>query len=278
MADVSLLDLQRWMSIIVQHPKDAATALRSRKARALIPSAVTGRGELVLPSATMQVEERLDVYNGGYLTRLLDTLRSDFPGLIHALGDEAFFDLAKGYVQQHPSQHANLIFFARHLAEFIAKQKKLPNRAFLRDLARLEGLMCESFHAKVSQGLDVNALQDLSPADWQGLVLQASPSLRLLETSYPVDHFLQAVFDQGDPEIPGRRVSYLAIYRKDYQVWRRRLSKPGYRILSSLTSGDSFGAALQHAGEAAHLIGDWFQNWSADGLFVGYNLKQTPNP
>lgn len=278
MTEPSLHNLQRWMSIVVQHPKDAATAMRSKKARALVPSAVTLRGELVLPSATMQPADRLDVYNGGYLTRLHDALRSDFPGLIHALGDDAFFDLAKDYVQRHPSKHANLIFFARRLPEFIAKQRQLPNRAFLRDLARLEWLMCESFHAVTDQRLDVNALQELSATDWQDLVLKMSPTLRLLHSSYPVDHFLQAVFDAEDPEIPERKTSYLVIYRKDYRVWRRRLSKPGYRILSSLTSGESFGTAIGHAGRSVPLIGDWFQNWSADGLFIDYNLNQTTNP
>ncbi len=61
MADPNLLDLQRWMSIIVQHPKDAATAVRSKKARSLIPSGVAMRGEVVIPSTTMTPMARLDV-------------------------------------------------------------------------------------------------------------------------------------------------------------------------------------------------------------------------
>ena len=59
--------LQRAMSVVVQHPKDAAAALKTGPARPL--------AGIVKPSRTMQPAQRLDVYNSGYLLRCWLTVR-----------------------------------------------------------------------------------------------------------------------------------------------------------------------------------------------------------
>ncbi len=278
MTDPDLLSLQRWMSLVVQHPKDAQAAVRSKKAKQYIPTGLAMHGKVVLPSSRMEPMARLDVYNGGYLSRLIDVIRSDFPGLIHALGEHAFFHLAQDYVEKHPSQHANLIFFAAKLPGFIAKRKDLPKRAFLRDLAQLEWFISEAFHAPASQAIDPASMQNLSPEEWARIALHCSPSLRLLESPYPVNGYLQSFFDDKEPEFPARAISRVAIYRKDFRVWRLGLDKPAFQVLSKLLAGEAFGTAIECAGDQAHRIGDWFQDWSADGLFTGYTLPPDSTP
>ena len=45
---------------------------------------------MILPSRTLQPEERLAIYQGMYLLRMEEALETDYPALKHFLGDEAF--------------------------------------------------------------------------------------------------------------------------------------------------------------------------------------------
>ncbi len=267
MPEPDLLTLQRWMSLIVRHPRDAAAAVRSRAAARLVPTGAALRGEVVTRSATMRPMARLDVYNGGYLTRLVEAMTSDFPGVLHALGDDGFRDLVRDYVTRHPSRHQNLIFLGSRLPDFIAGRKHLPHRAFLRDLARLEVAMNEAFHAPAFAPFDVSTLQALAPEDWSGAVFCGNPSLHLVETTYPVNRYLQAVFDEREPEIPARSRSRVAVYRKDFRVWRAGLGAEAFATLAALLRSVPFGEALRFAGREVDKVGGWFQDWAADGLF-----------
>lgn len=274
MAEPDLQTLQRWLSLLTQHPEDATAGARSKAARALIPTASALGGKVIQPSATMAPMERVDVYNGGYLARLKGALESDYPGVLYALGDHGFFHLAHDYVRAHPSDDPNLVVFGRHLADFFARRKDYKPRAFLRDLARLEWAMVEAFHSERTEPLAGEDLSGIHGEDWPRVVLSVSPSLRLLETTYPVNGFLQAVFDEKEPEVPARQRSWLAVYRKDFRVWRLRLEKEAFAVLSALARGETFGTALAFAAERAEHVGSWFQTWAADGLFTGYRIDE----
>jgi hypothetical protein len=267
MADPALATLQRWMAHLVQHRRNATAAARSRRAHELVPTGRAMNGSVVRPSATMAPMQRVDVYNSAYIARLVEALRSDFPGLVHAVGNDAFFEIGRGYVESHPSTHSNLIFLCTRLPDYIGRRKHLQHRAFLRDLAILEVAMTQAFHAPAFEILDVSALGHLTPDEWNGVQLVTNPSLRLVKANYPIDHYLQDVFDKKDPTIPARRTSYVAVYRKSYQVWRSRLTRRAFDTLSALQRGELFGDALARAGEEAGRVGIWFQDWTSDGLF-----------
>ena len=66
------------------------------------------------------------------------------------------------------------------------------------------------------------------------------------------------------------------MYRTDGQVLRRDLTKPMYACLSALADGRTLGQAVRAAEPAWHgpfadydrAVFQWFQSWTADGLFV----------
>lgn len=265
-----LATLQRWMAILVRHDEDAAAGARTEEARALIPLARVLRGEIVRPSATMQPLERIDVYNGGYLARLVEALESDHPGLRYALGEEGFFSLVRGYVLRHPSRHPNLNQLGRHLPDYIAGRTDLEHRAFLVDLARLERAMAEAFDAPEFAPLDATALRGLSESEWAGVTLEPNPSVRLLALDHPANRYLQAVFDEKSPDIPPPEPSWVVVYRKDDRVWRLGLPQAMYDVLAAIAAGAPLGEALAAGGEhhEDEDVAAWFAEWSADGLFA----------
>jgi hypothetical protein len=132
--------------------------------------------------------------------------------------------------------------------------------------------MCEAFHAPEFEALDLARLETIAPEAWERARLCPNPSLRLIASPYPVNRYLQAVFDEREPAIPARSTSRVAVYRKDYRVWRLGLGREAFATLRALCDGEPFAAALAHAGRAHGEVGTWFQAWAAEGLFSDVTL------
>lgn len=272
MREPALDTLQRWMALIVQHPTTSADGARTDPARALIPTGRVLAGEIVRPSATQPPLERLDVYNVGYLSRLVEVLESDYDAVRFALGEEAWRSLARDFVYAHPSHHPNLNGFGAALPEFLADREDVPHRAFLAELAQLQWAVTESFHAPEFEPIRFDTLQSLTPEQWAGVVLRANPSVRLLEFTHPTGRYLQDVLEQREPTIPAPEPSWLLVNRKDGRVWRAGLPQPVHAILAALLRGEPFAAALEAGGDHGHDVTAWFQEWSADGIFAGVEI------
>lgn len=267
-----LRSLQEWMSIVIQHERDAAAGARTRAARARFPVRAVNAGEVVLPNDRQGPYARLDVYNGGYFSRLKEVLESDFPAVCHALGEAAWHRVALGYVARHPSEHPNLNVFNRHLPQFLA-HRNLEHRAFLRDLAQLEVHMSEAFDAPEATPADMSALAGLTDDQVAAAVFTPNPSLRLHESAFPVNRYLQMVFDGRDPppvaaEAPIRAPSFVAVYRKEHRVWRLTLPRPMFQVLTALTEQQPLGVAVHAGGDHDEDFQHWFREWAGDGLFT----------
>ncbi len=265
---MKLAQLQEWMSILVEHPHSAEVGAHSKAARRIVSPSRVRSGEVVLPNDRMDPFERVQIYNGGYFARLKEVLESDHRGLVHALGRDRWSRVVLGYLERHPSRHPNLNQLNKKLPEYVATRKGLPNRAFLRDLARLEVAMTNAFDAPEFEPLDVSTLAYLTPPQWAGVVFEPNPSLQVECFSYPVNTYLQGVLDGKDPGIPPRRKQHVAVYRHQDRVYRLTLSRPMFGVLAALCEGRTFGDALGTLATEKVQVTRWFQTWSADGLFV----------
>jgi hypothetical protein len=259
--------LQRWMSIVIQHPRHARVAIRSQQARALFPLGEVTSGAIVKPNDRMTPADRLHVYGGGYVARLIEVLAADYGGLQHLLGERAFELLCAAYVLKHPSRHPNLIRFGKELPSFLAR-RKLPHRAFAVELARLEVALSLSFDAAEFTPFDPAAHAGVPAERWERARLQLNPSVHLLAFRHPVNRWFQQFKDEQKPKVPRPARSWLCVFRKDGRVWRMNLTQPMYSVLSALRDGVPLGRALARARNTEG-VGGWFQSWAADGLFSG---------
>jgi len=262
--------LQRWMSAVIQHPRHARAAIRSAQARALFPLREVTRGAIVKPNDRMTPADRLHVYGGGYLTRLIEVLVADYPALQYLFGEERFEKLCAAYVLKHPSRHPNLNHFGKEMPAFLAR-RQVPHRAFATDLARLERDVQLSFDADEFTPFDLASLAAVPESRWARARLQLNPSVHLLAFRHPVNAFYQQ-FREGKKPKPDRPArTWLCVYRKDGRVWRMGLTKPMYSVLTALRDGAPLGTALARA-RGAEGVSSWFQSWAADGLFSGVKL------
>jgi hypothetical protein len=267
---VKLKRTQHWMQTVIMHPGTNQRAVASRKAQALVPKRLFP--QLVLRSKTLDSYERIGIYRDMYLARLREALASDYPGLLHYLGDDTFTRLVAGYVRAHPSRSYTLNRLGDHLPEYIHSAAELPRREFLCDLARLELAMSQVFDAPESPVLKLRDIANVPPEAWETARLKPIEALRLLAFHYPVSTYLKSVRDRTPHPSTRRKNNWVVVFRKHYTLRRLDVTRPGYELLSSLVSGVKLGKALSLAARHRKAVSEvqlfsWFRDWVANGLF-----------
>ncbi|MEX1243779.1 MAG: DNA-binding domain-containing protein [Thermoanaerobaculia bacterium] len=271
------------MQAVIEHPGAMDEAVAAEAARAeLDPSEIE---RVVLPSKTLTAAERVGVYQGMYLLRMVEALEGDYPAVAHFLGHEEFADLVTRYVGAHPSASYTLNRLGRHFPAFIRQSRNVRKRAFVADLARLELAVTEVFDAPESAAWPAGEIAKLPQDAWEGAVLKPIAALRLGAHAYPVNAYFQSVKqDNHDHSGVGRKATHVAVWRKNYEVWRLDLSKPAHDFLLALTEGRPFGQAVASAakglqGGAGEQLFRWLRDWVAEGMFEGLVTRSAaPRP
>ena len=278
-AGVSLPRMQRWMQEVVVHPGDIAEAVASPSAKKALGRAAIE--DVILPSRSLEPADRVGIYQGMYLMRMEEALESDYPGLKHLLGGHAWSALVRGYVAAHPSVTYTLNRLGDHFSDFVAKWPGAKRPELCHDLARLELAMAEVFDAPQTEPLSDAEIAAVPPESWERARLAPIEAFRLLSFRYPVNAYLQSVRDEdhNHPDLK-RKDTYIAIYRRDYSVWRHDLSQAAFDLLTDLVAGKPLGkavaAALARGGKRAPTTDQlfrWFREWAAGGVFKSVRLR-----
>ncbi len=281
MADRPALDrVQRWFQAVVVHPGTVDEAIASADAAKELPSSQAAG--VILPSPTLTAAERLGIYHGMYPLRMEDALSSDYPALKHFLGDKNFRRLTMEYVVAHPSRSYTLNRLGDHLPEFIASHPSLPRRDFCHDLARLELAITEVFDGEEAEALSGEQIEAMAETAWAEARLIPVPAFRLLALRYPVNDYLQSVKDDDHDHPKARRKPrWLAIYRRNYAVYRLDLTRQAHDLLADLVTGRPLGeaieAALKRPGRgkpSADELFRWFRDWVSGGIFRAIELSR----
>jgi hypothetical protein len=271
--------MQRWMQEVVVHPGEIEEALASRRARAAL--AGTSVDDVILPSRSLRPKDRVGIYQGMYLLRMEEALETDYPGLKHLLGGERFSALVRDYVAAHPSVSYTLNRLGDRLPAFVGRWKGAPRPAAAQDLARLELAMAQVFDAEETAALSGAEIAAVPAERWERARLAPIAAFRLLAFRYPVDAYLQSVRDEDhDHPALARKDTWLAVYRREYSIWRHDLSRPAHDLLADLVAGKPLGKAIaaslarrgRHAPTADQLF-RWFREWAAGGVFAAVRFR-----
>lgn len=272
---------QAWFQDALALPGDLETALRNAAGSPELPRNVAELGRVVAPSATLTSPERLGIYRDMYWQRLVEALQEDYPSLRALLGDAGFLALARRYVGECPSRTFTLNLYGAGFPDWLAglpRDEALPHRSLLEDLARLEWARIEVFHAPAVGALRPEELEAVPPDAWPGARLRLVPAHRLLAFRHPLAHWYQRFRETGEaPPPPEPAPSRALVVRAGTAVRILDLTPAAGRLLEALAAGRPLEEALAAAAsvseeEAAGRLGDWFQEWSASGLFAAVDL------
>jgi hypothetical protein len=179
---------------------------------------VRERAEVFAEPPSGTVEDRWHVYAHGYLTRLAETLESDYPTVRRILGAEPFEDLVERYLETFPPRSFDLGRAGDRLPEFLETDPLSAGLPFLPDLALLERALAEAFVAEDAVPLTWSDVQALDPEGVAGLPLVLSPGTKLIRSPWPLGEIWESrrvKDDDVEIDLEGRPANVL--------VWRRGL-------------------------------------------------------
>lgn len=271
--EIPLDSVQRWFQGVVVHPGSLDEAVAAPELQAEVPREKLP--EVILPSRTLTPEERLDVYHGMYMLRMVEALEQDYPALQHFLGDDAFRDVVHGYVQAYPSRSYSLNRLGDHLPEHVKSLRSLKRGDFCYDLARLELGISQVFDAPETPALSEQQIAAVPAEAWERARLTPIAAFQLLAFRYPVNAYVQSVRDD-DHDHPKVRVkdNYVALYRRSYAVYRHELKRSAHDLLRDLAQGMPLGEAIvaatrreQRRAPREEELFRWFREWVSGGMF-----------
>lgn len=188
-------------------------------------------------SSELSPSERMGIYADMYLWRLVDVLREDYPKVAALLGDDRFFALAEAYARAHPSDHADLGRFGRHLPAFLARHPA-ADRPDLADLAALEWARTEVFLEAPSEPLARDALAGLGPREFLVARLGLAPALRLLVLEHDAVSVWRRL-EEGEPAgDPLPSVTAAVVWRAGFDVFHVRIELDEALALESARAGE----------------------------------------
>jgi hypothetical protein len=219
---------------------------------------------VIRPTVALAPGDRVGIYAGMYLARIVDALREDFPKLAALLGEEPFADLVRDYLGEHPSAEPSI----RHVGGALPAHVAARRPGWLADVARLEWARLEVFDAPDETPLPPAALFDVPAEDWPGLRFALVPAVTRLVTGAPVHR----LWSGGSPPFAPARTA-LRIWREGFAVYQTPMDVSEEAALDRLAAGGTFAAVCEpfdDPADAAALLLRWLEDgivaraWGAD--------------
>lgn len=212
------------------------------------------------------VEDRWQIYEDGFLTRIREALASEFGALLAVLGDEAFTSLVARYLERHVPRSFDLGHAGRNLAAFLESDPLCEGLPFLPALARLETAVAEVFVEAGGEPLSRSELAGMETAVLLERGIRLLPAVRLVRSSWPLPALWQLRFAPpgAEPDLaleeaptatlvfrPAELVRCEALSAPEAALVERLLKTPGASFSTLLPEGaegsDTAVAALAHA-------------------------------
>ena len=191
-------------------------------------------------------EKRFNVYRNNVVVSLSDALETAFPVIRKLVGEEFFRAMAGVHVRAHPPKRAVMMGYGEDMPDFLEAFPPVAHLPYLPDVARLELLLRESYHAADHHPLPAEAFGDIAPDDLMVRKFALAPSLRLLRSEHPVYGIWRANTNESK-DAASVASQDVAIVRRDLDPEPVPLPPGGFAFFSALRSEEPFGVAYDAA-------------------------------
>jgi hypothetical protein len=147
--------------------------------------------------------KRFDVYRNNVTVSLREALETGFPATARLLGEQNFNAIATGYLRANPPSSPLMMLYGGGFPRYIAAIPALAKLAYLRDVARLEYALRQSYHAEDAPALDPAKLATMAPEKLNNARLTFAPATQLVLTEWPIHAIRAKALGETDENPPG---------------------------------------------------------------------------
>ena len=237
----------------------SATPSQGNFARALLDA------RLALPVGLLawngsDATQRFAVYRNNVMVSLTQALASGFPVTRELVGDEFFNAMAREYITLEAPASPVLVEYGDGFADFIERFPPADGLPYLADVARLERMRVQAYHAQDASSLAPESLHGLM-ADPEGLSrmrVSLHPACRILRSRFAVLSLWAAHQNDDDAErraalagVDLEHAQDVLVRRPLHEVFVMPLPPGAAEFLSALAQGESLGQAAAAATRVA---------------------------
>jgi len=213
---------------------------------------------VVRSTGRLSATERIDIYSGMYFWRIVEALGEDFPKVAAVVGADAFADLVRDYLADHPSTEPSI----RHIGGAFPAFLTGRTPAHLADLARLEWARLDVFDSADRMPLALDDLRAVPAADWPALRFQLVPACARIVLDWPVHR----LWVDPDATLVAERTA-LRVWREDFVVSQCVMDRGEEEALARVAAGEPFAAVCEAFADPTE-AGARLLRWIEDGIIA----------
>jgi Putative DNA-binding domain len=204
-----------------------------------VPSIIKGR-----------IERRYAVYRNNVTVGLVRALEANFPVVRKLLGEQYFAGFARDFAQTHPPQSPLMFHYGEAFPKTLESDRDLSRYPYLGDVARLEILWRESFHAADAAVLAANVLSAIDPDVLFSSHFIVHPAARLMKSPFAIHSiFVANKSDNGDQYFDPTQAQSVLVTRPYYEIAVHAITPEQFTFFLALMNGENLGDALDRAAE-----------------------------
>lgn len=206
--------------------------------------------------------EAFNVYRNNVVASLAEALKAAFPITSQLLGEGLQRALMADFARAHPPRTAVMAHYGVGFDTFLREHPATKARPFLADMAALERLRLDSYHAADAPVFDGAVLATLEPQALATGRFVVHPATRVFLSAFPIASIYQIELAQSRGEMPGEERQAVnmnegqavLITRPAYEVFLNRISVGDAAFLMACDTGASFDEATEAGFEADPLF------------------------
>ena len=197
--------------------------------------------------------KRFAVYRNNVVVSLVDALADSFPVVQALVGEDFFRAMAAEFARGNPPRSPVLAWYGAGFADFVENFPPAAGLPYLADVARLEWLRVEAWHAADADPLPLAEIGALLADDaaLSALRLALHPSLRVLRSAHPVVS-LWSAHQAADTAAALGAIDFTEeaalVLREGLDVGIQRIEAGAAEFVDKLLQGAALGEAAAAAG------------------------------
>lgn len=232
------------------------------------PEGLTGRGQA-------RLQRRFGVYRNNVTVTLVDALASIFPTVQNLVGADFFRAMARIYVAAHPPTSPVLLTYGEGFPSFLETFQPAADLPFLADVARVERLWLDSYHAADADPLVPATLGQIAAEELPVIRFRLHPATRIIRLKHAAGTICSR--DRAGLPLKGvdpRQPEAVLITRPAFDVTLQTLPTGGATFFARLVEGHTLGDACLEAGEESADIPTLISLALTSGAFTAIDIVE----